>query len=127
MNTKAQINESVKSSINEIIKNISSKVDEKTKDDSCEPETLVLYTKALMNSLCAAQRFDFVTGKYGEIIDTDTEHMLQRTVRNITELVLKACVNNLNVDELLNFIRLLDLTMLAWKRLYSFGENNPYA
>lgn len=127
MNTKAQINESVKSSINEIIKKISSKVDEKTKDDSCEPETLVLYTKALMNSLCAAQRFDFVTGKYGEIIDTDTEHMLQRTVRNITELVLKACVNNLNVDELLNFIRLLDLTMLAWKRLYSFGENNPYA
>ena len=126
MNTKAQIDESVKSSINEIIKNLSSKVDEKTKEDSCDPETLVLYTKALMNSLCAAQRFDFVTGKYGEIIDIDTERMLKRTVGNITELVLKTCVSNQNVDDLLNFIRLLDLTMLAWKRLYSFGEYNPY-
>ena len=125
MNTKAQIDESVKSSINEIIKNLSSKVDEKTKEDSCDPETLVLYTKALMNS--AAQRFDFVTGKYGEIIDIDTERMLKRTVGNITELVLKTCVNNQNVDDLLNFIRLLDLTMLAWKRLYSFGEYNHYA
>ena len=53
--------------------------------------------------------------------------MLKRTVGNITELVLKTCVNNQNVDDLLNFIRLLDLTMLAWKRLYSFGEYNPYA
>ena len=112
MNTKAQIDESVKSSINEIIKNLSSKVDEKTKEDSCDPETLVLYTKALMNSLCAAQRFDFVTGKYGEIIDIDTERMLKRTVGNITELVLKTCVSNQNVDDLLNFIR---KTLQLWR------------
>lgn len=127
MNTKAQISESVKSSINEIIKNISIKVDEKAKDDSCDPETLVKYTKALVNSICAAQRFDFVTGKCGEIIDVDTECMLQRTVSNVTELVLKTCVNGLDVDDLLSFIRLLDLTVLSWKRLYSFGEHNPYA
>lgn len=126
MNAKAQISESVKSSINEIIKNISRKVEEKAKDDSCDPEILLKYTKALENSLCAAQRFDFVTGKNGEIIDADTENKLQRTVGNITELVSKICANDLNVDDLLSFIRLLDLAVLSWKRLYSFGETNPY-
>lgn len=127
MNTKAQISDSIKSSINEILANISRKVDEKTKEDSCAPEVLMKYTKALESSLCAAQRFDFITGKCGEIIDTDTEFKLQRTVGNITEVVLKNCVNDLNADDLLNFIRLLDLTALSWKRLYSFGEHNPYA
>ena len=127
MNSKAQVSDSIKSSINQILANISSTVDEKTKENSCDPETLVKYTKALEYSLCAAQRFDFINGKCGEIIDADTEFKLQRTVGNITELVLKTCVKDLNVDDLLNFVRLLDLAVLSWKRLYSFWEHNPYA
>ena len=127
MNSKAQVSDSIKSSINQILANISSTVDVKTKENSCDPETLVKYTKALEYSLCAAQRFDFINGKCGEIIDADTEFKLQRTVGNITELVLKTCVKDLNVDDLLNFVRLLDLAVLSWKRLYSFGEHNPYA
>lgn len=56
MNTKAQIDESVKSSINEIIKNLSSKVDEKTKEDSCDPETLgIVHQSAYEQSLRSSE------------------------------------------------------------------------
>lgn len=126
MNSKALINESVRNSINQILVNISNTVDEKTKENCCDPEILTKYTKALEHSLCAAQRFDFITDKCGEIIDTDTEFKLQRTITNLTEAVFKICANDTNIDELLNLIRLMDLVALSWKRLYSFGEHNPY-
>lgn len=128
MNTKAVVSENLKSTINEILENLSRIIDKKMKEEPNDPESLIKYVKSIEVGIAAAQRFDFVTGKCGAIINEETERELDRTVRNLTELIKKTFANDdINADDLLNFIKLLDLVALAWKRLYSFGENNPYA
>lgn len=128
MNSKIVISDSLRSSINEILESLSRIVDEKIKDKPCDSEVLAKYVKVIEGGLAAAQRFDFVTGMCGDIINAETEFALSRTVQNLTEVIKKIFASDdLDADNLLNFIQLLDLTAIVWKRLYSFGEDNPYA
>ena len=125
--TKEQMNDNLRKTINEILVETSKVVDKKLKDPQTNSETLLTLTRALETGLATAQRFDFITGKGGAILFQETERSLTRTVTNITDIIMAVLVNDdINADDLMRFIRMLDLTSMAWKRIYSFGEDNPY-
>ena len=125
--TKEQMNDNLRKTINEILVETSKVVDKKLKDPQTNSETLLTLTRALETGLVTAQRFDFITGKCGAILFQETERSLTRTVTNITDIIMAVLVNDdINADDLMRFIRMLDLTSMAWKRIYSFGEDNPY-
>lgn len=125
---KEKMNEQVRETINEVLNKISLSVDKKLEDKQLNPETLLTLTRALETGLCTAQRFDFISGKCGGILFDETEDKLCATVKNITDLIIRVLTNykDVNADELMQFITMLNITSIAWKRLYSFGEDNPY-
>ncbi len=124
---KEQMNDKLRKTINEILVETSKVVDKKLKDPQTNPETLLTLTRALETGLATAQRFDFITGKCSAILFQETERKLTGTVTNITDIIMAVLVNDdINADDLMRFIRLLDLTAIAWKRIYSFGKDNTY-
>lgn len=124
---KEQINEQIRTAINEILNETSKFVCKNLKETHATPETLLTLTKALETGLCAAQRFDIISFNSADILFQDTELTLLTTVKTITDVIIKALTDeDINIDNLMQLIKLLNVTSIAWKRLYNFGEDNPY-